>query len=152
MMDGMTISATPDPNLIATIETLNRSECLNYLATSTIARVGLLVDGRPEVLPVNYALDGETILFRTAKDTVLHQASLSIVAIEVDRIDEVQHTGWSVLIQGVARDLGDAIDPTSERIKRLTLITWAPGGRDRWFRVDPDKMTGRRIRAIPAAL
>ena len=64
---------SPDrgPNPIASLEDLGRAECLDLLATAAVGRVGLLVDGRPEVLPVNYALDGETVLFRTAEGTAI---------------------------------------------------------------------------------
>jgi uncharacterized protein len=141
-----------DPNLIASLEDLGRGECLDLLATAAVGRVGLLVDGRPEVLPVNYALDGDTVLFRTSEGTVLNQASLAVVAFEVDHLDTATHSGWSVLVQGTARDIGAAIDPTSERLLRLSLITWAPGRRQHWFQVRPDKITGRRLRVVPDAL
>jgi nitroimidazol reductase NimA-like FMN-containing flavoprotein (pyridoxamine 5'-phosphate oxidase superfamily) len=141
-----------DPNLIASLEELGRPQCLELLATVAVGRVGLLVDGRPEVLPVNYALDGDTILFRTTEGTVLNQASFAVVAFEVDYLDPGDHSGWSVLVQGIARDIGDAIDPTSERLRRLSLITWAPGRRQTWFQVRPDKITGRRLRVVPDAL
>jgi nitroimidazol reductase NimA-like FMN-containing flavoprotein (pyridoxamine 5'-phosphate oxidase superfamily) len=124
---------------------------MNLLATASVGRVGLLVAGRPEILPVNFALDGETVLFRTAEGTVLDQASLSVVAFEVDHVDEQAHSGWSVLVQGTAQFIGDAIDPTSERLRRLSLITWAPGRRQRWFKIQPDKVTGRRLRVVPDA-
>lgn len=141
-----------DREQVAEMEPLGRGECLGLLATASVGRVGLLVDLRPEILPVNYALDGETVLFRTAEGTVLTQASMAVVAFEVDRLDEVDHSGWSVLVQGVADDIGDAIDPTSERLRRLTLVTWAPGTRQRWVRITPNKITGRRIRVLPAEL
>jgi uncharacterized protein len=140
------------PNQIASLEELSRSECLALLATATVGRVGLLVADLPEILPVNYALDGDTVLFRTAEASVLNQASLTVVAFEVDQIDPTAQTGWSVLVQGTTRDIGDAIDPTSERLRRLTLNTWAPGHRDRWFAVRPDKITGRRLRVTADAL
>jgi len=124
---------------------------MNLLATASVGRVGLLVAGRPEILPVNFALDGETVLFRTAEGTVLDQASLSVVAFEVDHVDDQAHSGWSVLVQGTAQFIGDAIDPTSERLRRLSLITWAPGRRQRWFKIQPDKVTGRRLRVVPDA-
>jgi nitroimidazol reductase NimA-like FMN-containing flavoprotein (pyridoxamine 5'-phosphate oxidase superfamily) len=110
--------ATPQDSgssLIANLEELNPTDCWGLLATASVGRLGLLVDGRPEVLPVNYALDGETVLFRTAEGTVLNQSALNIVAFEVDHVDEATYTGWSVMVQGEATDIGDAIDPTSER-------------------------------------
>jgi nitroimidazol reductase NimA-like FMN-containing flavoprotein (pyridoxamine 5'-phosphate oxidase superfamily) len=139
-------------DVIASMEELGRAECLALLATTAVGRVGLLVDGLPEILPVNYGLDGETILFRTAEGTVLNQASLTVVAFEVDAFDPAMESGWSVLVQGTARDIGDAIDATSERLRHLALMTWAPGRRERWFEVRPDKITGRRLRVTPDAL
>jgi hypothetical protein len=97
---------------------------------------------------VNYAVDGDKVVFRTAEGTVLSDAALQVVAFEVDRIDEATSSGWSVLAQGVAHDVTDAIDTTSERVRRLSLVSWAPG-RHRWFRVDADRLTGRRIGAAP---
>jgi nitroimidazol reductase NimA-like FMN-containing flavoprotein (pyridoxamine 5'-phosphate oxidase superfamily) len=145
-------SPDPEPGLTATFEELGRTDCLELLATATVGRVGLLVDDRPEVLPVNFALDGDTIVFRTAEGTVLNQASLTLVAFEVDWLDPADHSGWSVLLQGTARDIGDAIDPTSERLRQISLITWAPGKRHNWFEIRPDRITGRRIRVVPDAL
>jgi nitroimidazol reductase NimA-like FMN-containing flavoprotein (pyridoxamine 5'-phosphate oxidase superfamily) len=148
----MTTTKDPSYGHIASIEPLTRADCWELLATAQIGRLGLLVDQRPEVLPMNFALDGETILFRTAEGTVLNEASLCVVAFEADHMDPETHTGWSVMVQGVARDIGDAIDPTSERLRRLALVTWAPGVRQRWFRIDPEKVTGRRIRVTPDSL
>lgn len=148
----MTNTGDRDPSLVASMENLEREECLGLLATVAVGRVGFVVNGRPEVLPVNYALDGDTILFRTGDGTVLTQASLTVVAFEVDSLDPTDHSGWSVMVQGMARDIGDAIDPTSERLRRLTLITWAPGTRQHWFQIRPDKITGRRVRVVPDAL
>jgi uncharacterized protein len=92
------------------------------------------------------------VLFRTAERTVLNQASLTVIAFEVDQLDPATQTGWSVLVQGTARDIGDAIDATSQRLRRLSLVTWAPDQRERWFEVRPDKITGRRVRVTPDAL
>ncbi len=147
--------ATPQDSgsdLVASLEELSRTECLGLLATASVGRLGLLVDGRPEVLPVNYALDGDTVLFRTAEGTVLNQAAFSVVAFEVDHVDEATRIGWSVMVQGGATYIGDAIDPTSVRLRQLALITWAPGRRHCWFRIDADKITGRRLRMTPDAL
>ena len=141
-----------DQDLVATIETIPATTCWNLLATTSFGRVGLLVDGKPEVLPVNYAIDGESILFRTGQGTVLTQASLTVVAFETDYVDPRDHSGWSVMIQGFAQDIGDAIDATSERLKRLSLVTWAPGTRAHWIHIKPEKVTGRRLVVYPAEL
>ena len=142
----------PDEDLIATVEELPEPECWNLLAGAQVGRLGLIVQERPQVLPVNYALDGRSVLFRTAEGSVLNQASMAVVAFEVDHIDDASHAGWSVLVQGLARDIGDAVGADAERIRRLSLVTWAPGARPRWFQIEPDAVTGRRIRLLPASL
>jgi uncharacterized protein len=148
----MTTPQDPGSDLVATVEQIPEPECWNLLASAQVGRIGLLVGDQVEVLPVNFALDGRTILFRTAEGTVLNEASIRAIAFEVDRIDETTHEGWSVLVKGFARDIGDAIGADAERIRRLSLVTWAPGNRPRWIQIQPDAVTGRRIRVMPAAL
>jgi nitroimidazol reductase NimA-like FMN-containing flavoprotein (pyridoxamine 5'-phosphate oxidase superfamily) len=145
------MSDDPDRSepLAVELESLGREECIALLAGSVVGRLGLLVDGRPEILPVNYALDGEVVVFRTGTGTVLNQAALAVVAFEADRFDDAGQTGWSVLVQGVAQDVGSAIDRNSERFRSLTLVSWAPGSKERWFSIRPDRITGRRISVVP---
>ena len=119
------------------------------LALAQVGRVGFVLDGQPEILPVNYALDGDTILFRTAPGSVLNKISMQNVAFEVDSIEDTTQSGWSVLVRGRAEGIADAVDATSERIRRLVLTTWAPGERERWFTIRPGTITGRRLRVLP---
>ncbi len=139
------------PRLVGSLEEIDRAECLQLLATTTVGRVGFILDDRPVVLPVNYAVDGDTVVFRTAEGTVLNKAAFQVIAFEVDEIDAEAHTGWSILAQGVAQDVSDAIDTRSEHLRRLALVSWAPGHRDRWFRLDAATLTGRRLVVRPAS-
>ncbi len=143
--------STRSGETVASLEPLNRVQCLNLLAQAQVGRVGFVVDGDPEILPVNYALDGDTVVFRTSESSVLNRASMTNVAFEVDSIDVSTQAGWSVSIRGHADCIADAIDATSERIRRLTLVTWAPGERDSWFTIHPTSITGRRLRVLPSA-
>jgi nitroimidazol reductase NimA-like FMN-containing flavoprotein (pyridoxamine 5'-phosphate oxidase superfamily) len=140
------------PGLIATLTPLPEAECWDLLASARLGRVGVVVDGRPEVLPANYVLDGETVLFRTAEGTMLDEAASNFVAFEVDRIDEETHEGWSILVHGRAEDISHALGANSERMRALPLITWAPGARHRWIHIRPDRITGRRLRVMPDSL
>lgn len=99
---------------------------------------------------MNFAVEDETVVFRTAEGTVLDQAALQVVAFEADQIDEATHTGWSVLAQGVAQDVSEALDTRSEQLRALAVVTWAPGQRHRWFRLDAHRLTGRRLLVAPA--
>ncbi len=148
---GRTVAAAEarDPEMAAQFEVLERDECLRLMAGTSVGRIGFTAGGLLHILPVNFALEGERIVFRTAEGTVLNRTALSRVAFEVDSMDEVTRTGWSVLVQGVAQDIGEAIDPTSESMRRLALVSWAPGSKPRWFDVVPETITGRRIRVAP---
>ena len=106
----------------------------------------MVVKGRPHVIPLNYAADENGIIvFRTAEFTTATQASLSKVAFEVDEVDLEQQNGWSVVVHGYGRDITDAIDLESQRLRQLPVLPWAPGERDQWFKITPEEITGRRL-------
>jgi hypothetical protein len=54
-----------------------------------------------------------------------------------------------VIVHGHADDIADAIDATSQRLRQLPLITWAPGQRAHWFAIRPRNISGRRLRVLP---
>ena len=81
----------------ASIEELTRAECLRAMATEPVGRLAInMADGFPLVAPVNFLLDGESIVFRTGAGTKLGNVHQN-VSFEVDHIDREMHTGWSVL-------------------------------------------------------
>jgi uncharacterized protein len=148
----MTTETQSYDEAVPSLEELSEAECMDYLAGAQVGRIALVIDGQPAIFPVNYIVDGEQVLYRTAEDSELSKAGLTQVAFEVDHIDPTTRQGWSVLIQGRADDLDGAIDGTSQRLRRRTLHTWAPGTRDRLIVVRPSKITGRRLRALPLEL
>jgi len=86
------------------LEVLSRSECLRLLATTPVGRVALSIGALPVVLPVNFALDGESVVFRTGPGSKLEAATRqAVVAFQADHVDLADETGWSVLLTGVAR-------------------------------------------------
>ena len=50
----------------AGLETLPFHVCLRLLASVPIGRVGFYADGEVVLLPVNHAVDGQDVVFRTA--------------------------------------------------------------------------------------
>jgi nitroimidazol reductase NimA-like FMN-containing flavoprotein (pyridoxamine 5'-phosphate oxidase superfamily) len=128
------------------LEVLGPEECLRLLRTAAIGRVGLSSAALPSVLPVNFRLVGDRILFRTGWGSKLDAATRNaVVAFEVDDFDVVDHTGWSVLVVGVARDLledeVDEIDPA----ERARIERWASGPDDRMVAISCELVSGRRI-------
>jgi nitroimidazol reductase NimA-like FMN-containing flavoprotein (pyridoxamine 5'-phosphate oxidase superfamily) len=127
------------------LEVLDRDECLRLVGGATIGRVGVSSGALPRVLPVNFRLDGERVLIRTGRGTKLDAATANaVVAFEVDEIDPVDQTGWSVLITGVAREVTDPDDLAAVRAQ--PLARWAPHGPDdRIMAISTELVDGRRI-------
>ncbi|HEX2027587.1 MAG TPA: pyridoxamine 5'-phosphate oxidase family protein [Nitriliruptorales bacterium] len=124
------------------VELLDRDQCLRLLARGYTGRVGLVVDGEPRVLPVNYVMDGQRVVFRTGDGLKLDAARRGdVVTFEVDAVNEDWHAGWSVLAVGRA---GEVTDPQEQaRLQRLPLRPWAPGRREHWVVVDLSDVSGR---------
>ncbi len=132
------------------MEVLGDEECLALLADTPVGRVGIVVEGQPLVYPVNYVLDGRSIVIRTDTGSILSGASLARVAFEIDGFEIADRSGWSVLVQGVGHDVTDALDLTSEHLQTLEVSPWAPGPRPRLLRIDVGTVTGRRFGGTPA--
>jgi nitroimidazol reductase NimA-like FMN-containing flavoprotein (pyridoxamine 5'-phosphate oxidase superfamily) len=126
------------------LEVLSRDACLRLLATATLGRVGVSSGALPSVLPVNFRFDGRQILIRTGMGTKLDAAvQNAVVAFEVDEIDPVAHTGWSVLVTGVARELTGPGELAEADVP--PLARWAPEGEDRVIAISTELVSGRRI-------
>ena len=75
---------------------LTRDECMSLLATAVVGRVGLSVDALPVVLPVNFAVSDQDIVFRTVEGTKFHAAAAgAVVAFEADAYEPSGRSGWS---------------------------------------------------------
>jgi uncharacterized protein len=138
--------AMTDPSPQALFAELDRAECERLLASHRVGRLAVVVDGAPHVIPVNYATPGGgVVVFRTAAGTILTEASLREVAFEVDDVDPATRSGWSVEVRGYGRDIADAIDAESVRLRELPLVAWVPGDRQQWLKIIPEAVTGRRL-------
>jgi nitroimidazol reductase NimA-like FMN-containing flavoprotein (pyridoxamine 5'-phosphate oxidase superfamily) len=127
-------------------EELSRAECLELLQyDSYVGRLGVIVDGRPQVLPVNYLAGETSLVFCTAPGSVPSSTIGQSVAFEVDGIRSLYRSGWSVLVQGVAEQV---TDPTEiEQLRHGPLKSWAAPGPQVWVRVSIDEISGRRLPA-----
>ncbi|MQS17123.1 pyridoxamine 5'-phosphate oxidase family protein [Streptomyces kaniharaensis] len=123
---------------------LTEPQCWELIGTHGVGRVGLPVQPGPLVLPVNYAVDAGTVVYRTAPGGAAAPSEGSPVSFQVDHIDERRSRGWSVLILGEAHHVDDLDE--EQRLSALPGTTpWAGGSRPLWVRVRPDEVTGRRI-------
>ena len=112
-------------------ERLDASECLRLLRGGEIGRVVWQDDDGLSVLPVNYRVIGDSVVFQTnAASTLARLAEPTRVAFQVDEVDHATAIGWSVLVRGTsgARDAGDVVsflpqDPAIGVAVRLEEVT-----------------------------
>ncbi|MFF3419687.1 pyridoxamine 5'-phosphate oxidase family protein [Streptomyces sp. NPDC002698] len=123
---------------------LSRAECTELLSTHGVGRVAVPTVLGPAIVPVNYSVVDDTIVFRTARGATPSLACGCLVAFEVDRVDDAFSQGWSVLARGYAREVTDG-DEERRLAERAYSAPWAGGRRDMWVRVEPYALTGRRI-------
>jgi nitroimidazol reductase NimA-like FMN-containing flavoprotein (pyridoxamine 5'-phosphate oxidase superfamily) len=124
--------------------TISPAACFDLLDPGGIGRVGFTAEGGVMMLPVNFAISGKAIIFRTAPDTLLALHANTYLSFEVDHFDEGLREGWSVLVHGHAHQVTDERD-----VKHLEDVTnlepWAPGARDVYVRIAPTEISGRSI-------
>ncbi|HEY4615557.1 MAG TPA: pyridoxamine 5'-phosphate oxidase family protein [Citricoccus sp.] len=139
-------------------EDLGEDACWARLRTGEVARLAVIVEGRPEIFPINYVVDRGSLVFRTAEGTKVHAAlSTSGVALEVDGVDAPDDTAddapeggpeasahaWSVVVKGSA----EQITGTKELMgtTELPLTPWQTGTKGKFVRIHPTEVTGRRF-------
>lgn len=129
-----------------TLSTLDPDECRELLSDHGIGRIAVTTEDGPAVLPVNYAVVDGAVVFRTERTAPPALAAGRRVAFEVDRADEALSEGWSVLVVGPASAV---TDPEAVRHLGTTAAPapWAGGERLLWVRIEPERITGRRITA-----
>jgi nitroimidazol reductase NimA-like FMN-containing flavoprotein (pyridoxamine 5'-phosphate oxidase superfamily) len=135
------------------LERMTREECVELLSRSDLGRLVVVEDGRPLIFPVNFAMDGDAPVFRTAPGTKLWASTHSPVAFEVDEVDRKTHTGWSVIVHGIAQEI-TAFDRADlqARVYGLPVEPWAAGDKPVFVRVVPRFVTGRRLGTlVPSA-
>jgi nitroimidazol reductase NimA-like FMN-containing flavoprotein (pyridoxamine 5'-phosphate oxidase superfamily) len=130
------------------LETLDRTECLALLTKEAfLGRLGVIVNGHPEIFPVNYIADSSAVVFCTAGGTKLDAIqSGSPVTFEVDGHQPLHHAGWSVMVRGPASVVTDADDLA--RLQGGPLRPWVRGARANWVRIEIAEISGRRLPGI----
>lgn len=123
---------------------MDERDCMQLLAANHVGRVAVNDDKGPVILPVNYVLDGDSVLFRSGEGTKLSAGQRGAPAsFEVDAFDERTRTGWSVVARGTLTDVYEHAEV--QRAKRLPLETFAFTGATQFLRMLMYELTGRRI-------
>ena len=128
---------------------LSRAESVALLGSCEVGRVAFTTPDGVRIVPVNFvvrvaAAGGEVVEFRTtsASELAIHAPGTE-VAFEVDQIDPVTRSGWSVVVLGeCTRDLESfgAARPGEEAAE-----PWAGGRRPMVLTLPVRRVTGKVV-------
>jgi uncharacterized protein len=125
---------------------LTPEECLDLVRPSGVGRAAICAAAGPQIFPVNYVVDGESIVFRTSAYSALGTlAAGAQVAFEVDSVDHDHAAGWSVVAAGRAEAIDDEAELDMLRERGLEPTAWAGGLRRTYIRLRWTSLSGRVV-------
>jgi len=120
---------------------LTQDECWDLLREHEFGRLAFTIVDEQHLTPINYAVDGETLLFRTAPGSKLLAVALGAeVAFEID--DFAGETAVSVVVRGRARHLPE---DEAHRAENVPLRPWVGPEKYDVVEIAPEVITGRRF-------
>ena len=129
---------------------LDAPACWSLLRSVEVGRLAVSVADRPEIFPINFVTDHGTIVFRTSEGTKLAAAlTTRHVAFEVDGYDPAAGEAWSVIVKGDAEEIKQVTDVLDAMT--FPLFPWHAGPKNRFMRVVPVEVSGRRFRISDSA-
>lgn len=122
---------------------LDHAACERLLRHERFGRVVVVTPHGAEIVPVNYTVDGDAVVVRTATHGLLarhcHGAPL---VFEIDCVDHDRWQGWSV----VARGTGEVVhDPPTVGAGRPRVRPWPDGERSSELRLTWSELSGRQV-------
>ena len=129
-------------------------ECRSALGSRHVGRAAVQTDSGPHIVPVRYAIAGDSLFFRASSTSVLGMyACAGTVAFEIDDLDPARHAGWSVVARGrvVHADTADARVARSMPVQAVESAAVGRLGRElyelKWRelsgrRTEPDESSG----------
>jgi uncharacterized protein len=133
----MAVAGAEDP-----VGELSVEECSELLENEEFGRLAYRLVDEVHVVPINYLVQGRSLLFRTAAGNKFLAAALqSDVALEIDWHDDL--SAWSVLARGHLRQLDEG---EAHRVDPLSRRSWLPTDKQNIVELQPEAVTGRRFR------
>jgi len=118
---------------------LSLDECWGMLRAEEFGRLAFRLMDEIHIAPVNYAVDGGSLLFRTAEgDKLLGIVLGADVAFEVDRFEG--ESARSVVVRGTAQLLGE---DEAHRAENVPLRSWVSTLKYNVVEIVPRVVTGR---------
>ena len=138
---GRAGASTPSPTVLPLCE----EQCWKYLRGQQLGRLAIVMAGRPEIFPVNYAVGEKSIVFRTAPGTKLAHGPGSVACFEIDGYQQHAREGWSVVAVGQLEEITDAGDARSLALRQLRVDPMPPGAKLHWIALHAEHVTGRHF-------
>lgn len=137
---------TPYTEAAGPVTVLTDDESWDLISAVHLGRLVTVLEGRPEIFPVNFVVQHRTILFRSAEGTKLFSTVMNDhVLFEAD--DHSVAEGWSVIVRGTAELLYGSDD--IQEAEQAGLFPWIPTQKLRFVRITPTTITGRRFQFGP---
>lgn len=129
------------------LEDLSSDECFTLLGQETVGRLVYVDDLGPAAVPVDYALAGHGIVFRSEDGSKIRGVrEKHDVAFEVDHIDKASRSGWSVLVRGTSEEVEfEHLHELLSQIDGYLPLPWKKGMHKIWVVITPKTVTGRRL-------
>ncbi len=137
---------TPHTEAAGPVTVLTDDESWDLISGVHLGRLVTVLEGRPEIFPVNFVVQRHTILFRSAEGTKLFSTVMNDhVLFEAD--DHGVADGWSVIVRGTAELLYGSDD--IQDAEAAGLYPWIPTQKLRYVRITPTGITGRSFQFGP---
>jgi nitroimidazol reductase NimA-like FMN-containing flavoprotein (pyridoxamine 5'-phosphate oxidase superfamily) len=121
------------------VTVLTTDECWAMLHDQEFGRLAFHLAGEVHLTPINYAVDHDTLLFRTAEGSKLLAVVMNPdVAFEIDEVDE--YRARSVVVRGVARRLEE---DEHHRTENVPLRPWVKTPKYDVVEIRPTEISGR---------
>lgn len=133
------------------LEMLSRAEATALLETKEVGRLVYTRRALPAVLPISYALrEGKIWIWAGSTWSLTQALRGAVVAFEVDELDYVTHSGWTVTATGLAQVVTDQAQLTRARAQGPT--PWAPGLKEHLVQIPLTMVIGWWLGAGPRAV
>ena len=124
-------------------EILDETTCRTLLATQAVGRIAYVWNGDPHIVPVNFVVTDDRIVFRSDPGDKVEHLPLHRVCFEADEVGPT--VAWSVVVHGVARDVTTALNEEYERMRHQKVATFAVLADPHWIAIDIETIEGRRL-------
>ena len=118
---------------------LSSEQCWDLLRADEFGRLAFRMADEVHLVPINYAVDGDRILFRTAEGNKLLGVTMHPeVVFEIDAYDDER--AHSVIVRGLARRLEE---DEEHRAEEIPLRPWVSTPKYNVVEIRPTEITGR---------